>query len=193
MKRIPIGRFLPFVFYSVLIALCAGCAATTGTHSLVSGLFLVALGFLIWNPAEYAIHRFAFHFDARSERGKQWVYDSHLVHHEKPNTLDDIFSNISTSFPPTVVFFLVSWAVSGRWQSAVFVTSGLILGYFLYEFLHWQAHHLSSRNRVLMYLRKYHMLHHHQSPKLRFGVTSPLFDLVFGTYGPIGKASRSTR
>jgi sterol desaturase/sphingolipid hydroxylase (fatty acid hydroxylase superfamily) len=55
-------------------------------------------------------------------------------------------------------------------------------GYFFYEWLHFQCHHGNSRLRVLRYLRKYHLLHHYKTPELRFGVTSPLFDLIFGTF-----------
>jgi sterol desaturase/sphingolipid hydroxylase (fatty acid hydroxylase superfamily) len=36
--------------------------------------------------------------------------------------------------------------------------------------------------RLLRYLRRYHLLHHYKTPDLRFGVTSPLFDLLFGTF-----------
>ena len=64
---------------------------------------------------------------------------------------------------------------------------GLIGGYFGYEWLHYQAHHGASRLRLLRYLKKYHLLHHHQTPDLRFGVTSPIVDYLFGTYQPVGK------
>jgi sterol desaturase/sphingolipid hydroxylase (fatty acid hydroxylase superfamily) len=33
----------------------------------------------------------------------------------------------------------------------------------------------------------YHLLHHHDTPELRFGVSSPLFDMVFGTFRPVMK------
>jgi sterol desaturase/sphingolipid hydroxylase (fatty acid hydroxylase superfamily) len=34
------------------------------------------------------------------------------------------------------------------------------------------------------------MLHHHDSPHHRYGITSPLWDLVFGTYLPTNKLVR---
>jgi sterol desaturase/sphingolipid hydroxylase (fatty acid hydroxylase superfamily) len=33
-------------------------------------------------------------------------------------------------------------------------------------------------------LRAYHQRHHHEHAQSRFGVSSPLWDLVFGTYAP---------
>jgi sterol desaturase/sphingolipid hydroxylase (fatty acid hydroxylase superfamily) len=39
-----------------------------------------------------------------------------------------------------------------------------------------------SRNRIIRYYRKYHLMHHHYDAKVRYGVTSPLFDYIFGTY-----------
>ena len=57
-----------------------------------------------------------------------------------------------------------------------------MLGYFFYEYLDYQAHHGAARNALVRYYRRYHLLHHHCDAEARFGVTSPLFDLLFGTY-----------
>ena len=60
--------------------------------------------------------------------------------------------------------------------------AGLIAGYFFYEYLDFQAHHGTSRGRLTRYFRKYHLQHHHYDATVRFGVTSPLFDYLFGTF-----------
>jgi sterol desaturase/sphingolipid hydroxylase (fatty acid hydroxylase superfamily) len=57
--------------------------------------------------------------------------------------------------------------------------------------LHYRAHHRRARLRLFRYLRKYHLLHHYKTPELRFGVSSPLFDIIFGTFQPV--ASRNKR
>jgi hypothetical protein len=193
MKSIHWKRFVPFIFYTALVIASSAAALASEDRPLWSTALLVAAGVLIWQPMEYCLHRFAFHFDAKSERGRKFVYDSHLVHHESPNTLDDIFANLSTSLPVASVYCLAAWAVTGSWQAAVWLFAGLIAGYFFYEWMHYQAHHRSPCFAFLRWMKKYHMLHHHKSMELRFGVTSPVMDLLFGTFGPVGKRSRSDR
>jgi hypothetical protein len=84
--------------------------------------------------------------------------------------------------PVCVVYLLIAWAATGSWQSAVYLFTGLIAGYFFYEYLDYQAHHGSARGRVVRYFRRYHLMHHHYDATVRYGVTSPLFDFIFGTY-----------
>ena len=48
--------------------------------------------------------------------------------------------------------------------------TGLIAGYFFYEYLDFQAHHGTSRGRLTRYFRKYHLQHHHYDATVRFGV-----------------------
>lgn len=47
--------------------------------------------------------------------------------------------------------------------------------------LHYAMHHAPMRSRALKYVHRYHMLHHTHAPDLRYGVSSPLWDVVFGT------------
>jgi sterol desaturase/sphingolipid hydroxylase (fatty acid hydroxylase superfamily) len=34
---------------------------------------------------------------------------------------------------------------------------------------------------VLKYLKRHHMMHHFKTPQARYGVSSPVWDVVFGT------------
>ena len=54
-------------------------------------------------------------------------------------------------------------------------------GYLFYDTLHYATHHFSMRRGVWLWLKKYHMRHHYQDDHVGFGVTSPLWDHVFGT------------
>jgi sterol desaturase/sphingolipid hydroxylase (fatty acid hydroxylase superfamily) len=193
MSRIAWKRFVPFVFYTAVAAALVVVAAVTESRSWASTLVLVAGGALSWSAIEYAMHRFAFHYRATSERGKKFVYDSHLVHHDHPRDLDDIFANLSTSGPLAAAYLVVALATTGSPGATAYLFLGLMAGYFTYEWLHYQAHHRSPRTRLFRYLKKYHMLHHHGSNDLRFGVTSPVFDLLLGTWGPVGRASNRSR
>jgi sterol desaturase/sphingolipid hydroxylase (fatty acid hydroxylase superfamily) len=81
-----------------------------------------------------------------------------------------------------ISYCAVTWAIVGSWQRMSFLFIGALIGYCIYEWLHYKAHHGHSTSGPLKYLKKYHMLHHGETPNLRFGVTSPLFDCLFGTF-----------
>ena len=175
-------QLIPFYFYTPL-ALGLGVAAMISeTRSLTSILFLFLTGVLTWALIEYCLHRLVFHFDAQSEKGRSFVYGMHLSHHENPKTMDDLFASLRLSLPIVLLYCSLAWALMRSWQAVVYLFIGLTAGYFSYEFLHYQAHHRTPRLRVFRYLKTYHLLHHHQTSALRFGVTSPLFDYLFGTF-----------
>ena len=59
--------------------------------------------------------------------------------------------------------------------------AGIAAGYLIYDMLHYSTHHFKIKWRVWQFLRRHHMRHHAQTPDLRFGVSSPLWDIVFRT------------
>ena len=175
-------QFKPFYFYTA-VALCLGIAAAKGEEpSPVRMLVLLILGSLSWGLIEYGLHRFVFHYQARSELGRSLIYRAHLSHHEHPQATDRLFASLGMSIPIAACYWLLAWSVMGTWRAASFLLIGLVLGYFCYEWLHFQAHHGRPRLRPLRYLKRYHLLHHHRTADQRFGVTTPLFDLLFGTF-----------
>jgi dihydroceramide fatty acyl 2-hydroxylase len=175
-------QLTPFYFYT-LLALGLGLAAVISERRSLTGILVLCfIGVLTWSLIEYGLHRLVFHFEARSEKGRDRIYAMHLSHHAHPKNTDDLFASLRLSLPLAVSYCALTWLLTGTWQSMVYLFIGLTAGYFCYEFLHYQAHHRSSRRRLFRYLKKYHLLHHHQSSALHFGVTSPLFDYVFGTF-----------
>ena len=89
------------------------------------------------------------------------------------------------SIPLAIVFFglyhLLFDIVLGRpaWFSPVF--AGFVGGYVVYDMVHYTLHHGRSKNPYLLMCRFQHMQHHGACPAMRFGVSSPLWDYVFGT------------
>ncbi len=181
-------QFTPFYFYTSVV-LCLGTAAALGEEASRGGIFLLFVsGFLSWGLIEYGLHRFVFHHDSQSELGRKFVQAAHLAHHETPNATDQLFASLRMSVPLAASYWLLAWVFLG-WRLASYLFVGLIAGYFCYEWLHFQAHHGRPRLRLLRYLKKYHLLHHHRTNGQRFGVTSPLFDLVFGTFKGVSDTS----
>ena len=175
-------QLTPFYFYTLLSVGLGVAALISEARSMTRVVVLFLTGVLSWGLLEYCLHRLVFHFEAQSEKGRKFVYAMHLSHHAKPKDMDDLFASLSLSLPLASGYCLLAWALTGSWQAMVYLFIGLTAGYFSYEFLHYQAHHHSPRLGVLRYLKKYHLLHHHQSSALHFGVTSPVFDYLFGTF-----------
>ncbi|HKZ03735.1 MAG TPA: sterol desaturase family protein [Pyrinomonadaceae bacterium] len=183
-------QFTPFCLYTA-VALILGAASALGEGLSKAFIFvLLASGLLSWGLIEYALHRFIFHLDAGSISGRKVVYAAHLSHHENPKSTDSLFASLQISAPIAAGYWLLAWAVLGTWRAASYLFIGLIAGYFCYEWLHFQAHHRKPRLRLFRYLKKYHLMHHYRTPGLRFGVTSPLFDLVFRTLRPAAVVNR---
>ena len=134
-------RYTPFYFYTA-VAACLGAAAASGEGPSGGGVtLLLVAGLLSWGAVEYGLHRFVFHHDARSERGRRFVHAAHLSHHENPQATDRLFSGLGTSAPIAAGYWLLGWAAAGSWRAASYLFIGLVAGYFCYEWLHFEAHH----------------------------------------------------
>ena len=70
---------------------------------------------------------------------------------------------------------------TGSWQRAALIEAGTILGYLLYEALHVRIHSAAAGGAILRALRKHHFYHHFADDTRCFGVTSGVWDRIFGT------------
>jgi sterol desaturase/sphingolipid hydroxylase (fatty acid hydroxylase superfamily) len=67
-------------------------------------------------------------------------------------------------------------------DAGIAATSGLATGYLWYVFVHYTTHHWRPRKNSYLYrARVRHARHHHFSHRGNFGVTSSVWDHVFGT------------
>ena len=184
-RNLEVDRFQlykPFIFYTAVLSSMQFAVARSGESSLPTAAGLFIAGLLTWGLYEYATHRWVLHREPRARGFNLPGNLTHLRHHADPNSLQRLNVQLSESVPVCVVYYLLAWALTGSWQAATHLFTGLIAGYFFYEYLDFQAHHGTSRGRLTRYFRKYHLQHHHYDATVRFGVTSPLFDYLFGTF-----------
>ena len=181
----------PVYFYTALVV-CLITITHGENFSWYLDLLFIGFGILSWTLIEYALHRFIFHYSARSAFGRKLVWAAHLSHHENPREANRLLSSLVVSLPISTGYVLLARFVTGSWHAAAYMFTGLAAGYFCYEWLHFQAHHRRPRLRVFRYLRKYHLRHHYQTPHHRFGVTTPLLDMIFGTFRPVRRPLRLT-
>ena len=179
----PPAIFLPLIGY------LSWTGFDRGVGVLRFGLLFLA-GMVMWSLLEYWLHRKLFHYVADSELGKRAFWVLHGVHHDWPN------DRLRLVFPPTIslplaAFFFWLFTVTTGEVDRYPLEAGLASGYLAYDMIHFWVHHISPKSRAGKFLRRYHLEHHFKHGTTGFGVSSPLWDYVFGTAHP-AKDSSST-
>jgi sterol desaturase/sphingolipid hydroxylase (fatty acid hydroxylase superfamily) len=146
---------------------------------------IFAAGVLVFTCFEYGLHRFFFHGLIRAaERDPKWrfmAFMAHGYHHEFPNDGMRLVMPPMISWPLAVFFATVYWLLLGRTQ-ALPMLGGTMAGYIAYDWVHYYTHHFHPTTRLGKWVRAYHLRHHFQDHDAFFGISSPLWDLVFGTF-----------
>lgn len=97
------------------------------------------------------------------------------------------------SIPMAAIFYGLFSLIIGnllhRYSRLNPVMAGFLIGYLCYDLTHYATHHLPMRNGYAKMVKRHHMRHHYKSPEALFGVSSPLWDIVFGTHIPERKQS----
>ncbi len=145
----------------------------------------ILLGAFLWTIAEYALHRFLFHYEPTTPRMQRLFFLFHGVHHAQPQDKTRLVMPLPVSVPLALLFYgLFTLVLSTLLQAPLWVNptmAGFIAGYLAYDLTHYATHHLPMRSRWAKYLKRHHMMHHYKDPHARFGVSSPLWDIVFKT------------
>jgi len=137
-------------------------------------------GIFVWTLSEYCLHRYLFHFPARSRPGKWLVFLFHGNHHADPRDKTRLVMPPAGAIPIMAALYLLFGLVLPQPWLQPFC-GGFIVGYLIYDYIHYATHHFPMRNPVAKALRHYHLKHHYSGEHGRYGVSSPLWDRVFGT------------
>lgn len=171
----------PLVIYSIyfpviLLSLYYG-AAYRELQSMAMTLWFLA-GLLFWTFFEYLMHRYLFHMIAERAWARRIIYTMHGVHHEYPRDQERLFMPPVPSLVVATLLFSTFYLFIG-WQVTAFFP-GFLLGYLVYGSMHY-AIHAFPPPKMLKALWRNHHLHHYKMPDKGFGVSSVLWDVVFGT------------
>lgn len=135
------------------------------------------LGILLWTFLEYMIHRFLGH----EVSGRNFFKVEHSMHHSKGNYFAPWWKKCLVAFPVALLSFGLARLFTSNGESLAF-TLGFTGMYLTYEVVHYLIHIIPPITSYGRFLRKHHFSHHFQDPKSNHGVTSPLWDHVFGTF-----------
>ena len=127
-------------------------------HRVSSDAGLFAGGIVAWTLAEYVVPRFVLHGFAPTE---------HRLHHANPD------GPVLTIFWQIWACFALIYLIAG----GAFV-AGALVAYAWYLFVHHCAHH--GPDKLPLLLLKHHQSHHKFATR-NYGVSTTLWDHIFGT------------
>lgn len=137
------------------------------------------LGALCWTFLEYVFHRWLGH----QFRGN-FFCDEHTRHHSQGDYFAPTWKKVAAALLTSAVVSVPAMTLCGTEPGAAF-TAGLLSLYIGYEWLHRRQHTHAGIGAYGRWARRHHFHHHFCDPRTNHGVTSPLWDLVFGTYAPV--------
>lgn len=191
--------WVPHLIYVPIIAVLLWISPL----GVLGSTFYFAIGLLIWTFIEYLLHRFAFHAPDEIMKETHEIsaglalnepvipalptmrhviyFIFHGVHHEYPSDSMRLVMPPVASLPMGVVaWFIFSMIFGGK---AIPAFAGLLVGYLIYDTMHFVLHHKSVPTAFGKLIKKAHMRHHFLEPDEDYGVSSPLWDIIFRTYG----------
>jgi dihydroceramide fatty acyl 2-hydroxylase len=170
---------VPAVIYiPVIVALVVlGARDGEGAPAIIG---LTLAGLLLWTLTEYWLHRKLFHWDPDHPIGHRLHFIIHGVHHDHPNDRMRLVMPPGASIPLAALFFGLFWLIFGL-PTAYPIFAGFLIGYLTYDYMHYYLHHFVPKSKRGKALREQHMRHHFQDHRYGFGVSSPLWDIVFRT------------
>jgi sterol desaturase/sphingolipid hydroxylase (fatty acid hydroxylase superfamily) len=172
---------MPGVWWGPMIAACIYATAIDPRFDAATAAGRFSLGILAWTLIEYLLHRFVFHHAPEpSFESKLKQFMVHGYHHEFPNDRMRLVAPLLLSAPIGLGVAVVYFVLFGRYPSLMWF-AGTAVGYLAYDWVHYYTHHFRPTTRLGKFLRRYHMEHHYKDSESHFGISSPLWDWVFGT------------
>jgi sterol desaturase/sphingolipid hydroxylase (fatty acid hydroxylase superfamily) len=173
------GMYLPVVIGFPLFA------AQTFNVNAIRIAMLFITGGLFWTLFEYIMHRWVFHIVAESERCRNFVYVMHGTHHHYPRDRERLFMPPVPSLILSAIIFGLMFLVMGDYVFVFF--PGFMFGYLMYGSMHYAIHAWNAPFKWMKPLWRNHHLHHYKDEGKGFGVSTTIWDHVFGTMFDLNK------
>lgn len=172
------GMYIPVILGLMLI----GFRQHYISISSIAVIFLA--GMFSWTLFEYLMHRFIFHYMAEDETATKIVYIIHGNHHEYPRDKERLFMPPLPSLVLSTAIFSLMYVVASFFHGGDYVFyffPGFVFGYLLYGSMHYAIHAWKPPFKWMKPLWRNHHLHHYKNEEYGFGVSTTLWDRVFGT------------
>lgn len=134
------------------------------------------LGMASWSLTEYLLHRFMGHYLKRG-----LFYREHAKHH----FVKDYFAPAFYKIRAAIVVVLFTFGVLQIFISPLYAlcfSVAYVAMYLTYERVHYLLHLEGPKNWYLSKMAIHHFSHHFDNDQSNHGVTSPIWDYIFGTF-----------
>lgn len=143
----------------------------------LSSLLAMALGATTWTFLEYGMHRFLGH-DRRTFPNP--FASEHTRHHAEGDYFAPAWKKALVGVVALAGVGALAAVVAGPTLGFVYA-GAFVKMYLAYEVVHRRAHTHRGVWAYGRYLRRHHFHHHFVNPRANHGVTTPFWDIVFGT------------
>lgn len=145
-----------------------------------TSLAICFAGFVFWSFTEYCVHRFLYHTETNSKFMLNLQHKAHGIHHQYPIDPTRLAMPPAPGLLLSGVFFLIFWLIHPVYAFSFF--PGFMIGYITYISMHYAQHRIKSpKYGPWKALWKHHHIHHYVNPYVAHGVSTRLWDFVFGT------------
>ncbi|GAA4412121.1 hypothetical protein GCM10023187_38740 [Nibrella viscosa] len=145
---------------------------------IITALFVT--GLFVFSLFEYVLHRYLYHLNPTTPRRAKIQYTFHGVHHEYPKDKSRLALPPALGVIIWVVFFALFTTLMG--EAAYAFYPGFLVGYSGYLLVHYIVHAYAPPKNFFKWLWINHSVHHYKDHHRNYGVSSPIWDYVFGTY-----------
>jgi sterol desaturase/sphingolipid hydroxylase (fatty acid hydroxylase superfamily) len=141
------------------------------------GMFFAGVFFFTW--VEYNMHRYIFHMGTYNKFREKFQYTIHGVHHEYPKDKTRLAMPPLLSITLATILLLIFRVIMADYVFAFL--PGFLMGYAVYLGMHYMVHAYQPPKNFFKYIWINHSVHHYKNGELVFGVTSPMWDYIYGT------------
>lgn len=170
---------IPIIMFLGLSGISLFYAVTSTDISLGIGFLVLVAGYFVFTFVEYMMHKHFFHMEPDTPIKDKLQYSVHGVHHDYPRDKDRLAMPPFVSAAYAAIFYLVFRLIMGDY--ALYFLPGFLSGYASYLGVHYIVHAFSPPKNFLKVLWVNHAIHHYKDPDMAFGVSTPLWDIIFGT------------
>ncbi|MBL7240750.1 fatty acid hydroxylase [Komagataeibacter rhaeticus] len=154
--------------------------AFSHASSVTAFVICFLIGWVVWFPMEYLLHRFLFHLKGTSTFVKSMVFLIHGNHHEQPNHPLRNLMPLSVSLPLAAVIWTGCVWFMGKGNGSA-AAAGFICGYIGYDIIHYSCHQFPMKSKWLKKLKVHHIKHHYKDHDANYAITGIFIDGIFKT------------
>ncbi|CAH2004284.1 unnamed protein product [Acanthoscelides obtectus] len=187
--------WIPIIIYLAVIGTKKYIHITKDASPFIPVVLSISEGIVLWTLIEYSLHRWVFHMEP-SGKSKSMIYFHfaiHGLHHKVPF---DSRRLVFPPFPAAIITFTIYKLTSLFFcdSTHLLVIAGGLLGYVVYDMIHFYLHHgAPDENSYFYHLKRYHNQHHFAHHNSGFGISSVFWDKIFGTALHLRKLAKSIK